>query len=133
MSSLILLVIVAAWAVVLVPMLLNRHESASEIRSVDRFATAMRVLARRTATSGDRRYVVVPRQPERAPSVVVNGTSPWVEQADDARRRLAAEEPSRADELAARDVAAARSSMAARRMRVLLVLAGAAVVLLLLA
>ncbi len=77
MSSLILLVIVAAWAVVLVPMLLSRHEAANEARSVDRFATAMRVLARRSAASSEGRYVVVPRRPESSPSVVVNGTTPF--------------------------------------------------------
>lgn len=131
MSSLILLVIVAAWAVVLVPMLLNRHESANEIRSVDRFATAMRVLARRTATAGDRRYVVVPRQPDRAPSVVVNGTSPWVEQAGDARRRLSgsAEVSSPLVTGGVGDVAAARAAMATRRLRVLVGLAVAVVAL----
>ncbi len=77
MSSIILMVIVVAWALVLVPMLLNRHEAASEARSVDRFATAMRVLSRRSVASGDRRYVVVPPRPESSPNVVVNGTSPY--------------------------------------------------------
>ncbi len=136
-SSLILLVIVAAWAVVLVPMLLNRHESASEIRSVDRFASAMRVLARRTASSGDGRYVVVPRRPERSPSVVVNGTSRWVEESDDDRRRLpAGSSPESSPELPAEspadvlvgghDVASARATVAARRLRVMLVLAAGA-------
>ncbi len=144
MSSLILLVIVAAWAVVLVPMLLNRHESASEIRSVDRFATAMRVLARRTATSGDRRYVVVPRRPDSPPNVVVNGTSQWVHQAAEARRRMSAaetpgsaaevaESPATTDVTASRDAAAVRAAVAVRRLRVLSVLAGAVVALLVLA
>jgi hypothetical protein len=132
-SSLILLVIVAAWAVVLVPMLLNRHESASELRSVDRFATAMRVLARRTTASGDRRYVVVPRRPQSTPSIVVNGTSPWVEQADDSGSDSDAESrPSRPGtverDVAASDVAAVRVRIAARRRRVLLSLAVVAAV-----
>ncbi|MGB9376395.1 MAG: hypothetical protein WCB04_02675, partial [Mycobacteriales bacterium] len=77
MSSLILLVIVTAWAVVLVPMLLSRHEASNEVRSVDRFATAMRVLARRSAGSSDARYVVVPPRPQSSRSVVVNGATPF--------------------------------------------------------
>lgn len=49
MSSTILMVIVLVvmWLVVLVPMVVRRHEEAVEGRSPDRFATAMRVLARR--------------------------------------------------------------------------------------
>lgn len=88
-SSVILLVIVAAWAVVLVPMLLNRHDAANEARSVDRFATAMRVLARRSATPVDQRYVVVPPRPDRSATVVVNAATRWEQQAADARRRVA--------------------------------------------
>lgn len=103
MSSIILGVIVIAWAVVLVPLLLNRHEAASRARSVDRFTTAMRVLSRRSAASGDRQYVVVPPRPDSVPSVVVNGTSGYV----------AAVEPP-----------AARTAATRRRRRVLLVLAG---------
>ncbi len=50
MSSTILMVIVLVvmWLVVLVPMFVRKHDEADEERSVDRFATAMRVLRRRT-------------------------------------------------------------------------------------
>jgi hypothetical protein len=46
-SGLILLVIVAAWLAVLVPMALRSHESSTSLASVDRFSDAMRVLSRR--------------------------------------------------------------------------------------
>jgi len=50
-SGLILLVIVAAWLAVLVPMALRSHESADSLSSVDRFSDAMRVLSRRDAAA----------------------------------------------------------------------------------
>jgi hypothetical protein len=62
MTGLIGLAIIAIWLVVLVPMWLNRHEADDASRSVDTFSTAMRVLSRRSAASGDRRYVVMPRR-----------------------------------------------------------------------
>ena len=98
MSSLIWLVIVTAWAVVLVPMLLSRHEAGNEVRSVDRFASAMRVLARRSAASSEGRYVVMPPRPESSPSVVVNGTTPftsYVGAAAPPPRRVSAPVPER--------------------------------------
>jgi hypothetical protein len=118
-TSLILLVIVAAWAVVLLPMLLNRHEAANEARSVDRFATAMRVLSRRTATSGDRRYVVVPPRPQSAPQVVANGAR--------AHAPAYAEEPS-PQRLARATRAVVGNGAVARRRRILLALTVLAVV-----
>lgn len=48
MSGLIYGAIVVIWAAVLVPMWLRRHDEAVEAKSVDRFSTAMKVLARRT-------------------------------------------------------------------------------------
>lgn len=52
MSALILLVIVVAWALVVVPMLLNRHD-AYEPRSAERLASAMRVLSRRESDTDE--------------------------------------------------------------------------------
>ena len=49
MSGLILLVIVAAWLAVLVPMALRSHDAGSATRTVDKFHDAMRVLSRRAA------------------------------------------------------------------------------------
>ncbi|MGZ6793974.1 MAG: hypothetical protein ACXVFV_13560 [Mycobacteriales bacterium] len=63
MAGLLLLVIVGAWLAVLVPMALRSHDSATSLRSADRFGDAMRVLSRRGA-----RDVLVPR---RASSTLV--------------------------------------------------------------
>jgi Ca2+/Na+ antiporter len=43
--------IVGIWAVVLLPTLLHRHDPIDDPRSMDRFSTAMRILARRTPSS----------------------------------------------------------------------------------
>lgn len=67
-SGLILLVIVGMWLAVLVPMALRNHDSATSLRSADRFSDAMRVLSRR----GDSRDVLVPRRPYA--SLVVSET-----------------------------------------------------------
>jgi hypothetical protein len=57
-SGLILLVIVAAWLAVLVPMALRSHDSADSLSSVDRFSDAMRVLSRRDAAARARARAV---------------------------------------------------------------------------
>lgn len=51
MSGLIYAVIVVMWLAFLVPMWLRRHDDAIEAKSVDRFSTAMKVLARRTSAA----------------------------------------------------------------------------------
>lgn len=51
MSGLIYAGIVVMWAAFLVPMWLRRHDEAVEAKSVDRFSTAMKVLARRMPTA----------------------------------------------------------------------------------
>jgi hypothetical protein len=66
-AGLILLVIVGAWLAVLVPMALRSHDSATSLRSTDRFSDAMRVLSRRGA-----RDVLVPRR--SGSSLVVSQT-----------------------------------------------------------
>lgn len=80
LSGIIFVVLAVAWAVYLVPKALRHHDELAHTRSVDRFSTAMRVLARREpvdrrnarlvvtpARSVDR--VIVPTRPE--PSVAV--------------------------------------------------------------
>jgi hypothetical protein len=47
-TILMVIVLVVMWLVVLVPMFVRRHDEINEERSVDRFATAMRVLSRRS-------------------------------------------------------------------------------------
>ena len=76
MSSTILMafVLVVMWLVVLVPMFVRRHDERAETRSVDRFATAMRVLSRRSpgtgGVAGRRRYATTP------PTSYADGVSP---------------------------------------------------------
>jgi hypothetical protein len=76
MSSTILMaiVLVVMWLVVLVPMFVRRGEDRAEYRSMDKFATAMRVLSRRTSSTGGvagrRRYATAP------PAPYADGTSP---------------------------------------------------------
>ena len=66
MSSTILMaiVLVVMWLVVLVPMFVRRGDERAETRSMDRFATAMRVLSRRSpgtgGVAGRRPYAKVP-------------------------------------------------------------------------
>jgi hypothetical protein len=50
-TILMVIVLVVMWVVVLVPMFVRRHEDASEARSKERIATAVRVLARRPAAA----------------------------------------------------------------------------------
>jgi hypothetical protein len=66
-TILMAIVLVVMWLVVLVPMFVNRGEERVQSRSMDRFATAMRVLSRRAPSSGGiagrRRYVTAPPVP----------------------------------------------------------------------
>jgi hypothetical protein len=66
-TILMAIVLVVMWLVVLVPMFVRRHDDRAESRSMDRFATAMRVLSRRTPGSGGvavrRRYATTPPAP----------------------------------------------------------------------
>jgi len=59
-AGLIYAIIIALWAVVLVPMWVRRHDEARQSKSVDRFSDAMRTLARRPANGG--REIVVPQR-----------------------------------------------------------------------
>lgn len=107
--------IVVVWAAYLVPLALRRHDQASRTRSIERFSSAMRVLARRgtssspTLSSGSR-VVVTPRRDE--PRVVTPEPAPEPE------RVLVTPRLNRSAERAA----------AARRRRVLTILLGLTVV-----
>ena len=112
-SGLILLVIVGAWLAVLVPMALKSHDSATSLRSADRFSDAMRVLSRRGA-----RDVLVPRRPQS--SLVVSETK-------SARPAVPVEEPAEEPVAELLEPHPPRTA-AERRLRTLLVLVGAALV-----
>lgn len=110
MAGLILLVIVGAWLAVLVPMALKSHDSATSLRSADRFSDAMRVLSRRGA-----RDVLVPRRPYD--SLVVSET----------KSARSAPPVAEVVEVAAEAPAPLRRTAAQRRLRSLLTLLGLAV------
>jgi hypothetical protein len=73
-TILMAIVLVIMWLVVLVPMFVRRGEERAELRSMDRFATAMRVLSRRAPSGGGiagrRRYATAP------PAPYADGASP---------------------------------------------------------
>jgi hypothetical protein len=61
LSGLIFVALAFAWAVYLIPKALRHHDDAVRSRSIDRFSSTMRVLARRDAVSRkDARLVVTP-------------------------------------------------------------------------
>ena len=64
------MVLAVAWAGYLIPKALKHHDEVARTRSIDRFSTAMRVLARREPVNRrDARLVVTP--PRSTPSVVL--------------------------------------------------------------
>jgi hypothetical protein len=74
-TILMAIVLVIMWLVVLVPMFVRRGDERAESRSMDKFATAMRVLSRREAggsggIAGRRRYATAP------PAPYADGASP---------------------------------------------------------
>src|SRR2546423_15505523 len=96
------------WAGLLIPMWLRRHEQETEVRSVDRFSTAMRILSRRPAPPPDRRYLVMPQRPAAATQPLADVPRPGV------RRRVSAPDArARSPRPAARRVGRAR--LVARR------------------
>lgn len=119
LSGIIFVVLALAWAFYLIPKAVKHHEDVARSRSVDRFSTAMRVLARREpADRGNARMVVTPARsaermllPQRPAAETEKAAAPRAQASSPAARRAAAR-------------AAAR-----RRRRVLLVLVAADLVL----
>lgn len=98
----IFVVLAVAWAVYLIPKAIKHHDEVARTRSIDRFSSAMRVLARREPVSRrDARLVVSPGRAADNPRVV---TPP-------VRSARAVPEPVR------RTAARAASRAAARRRR----------------
>ncbi len=65
------MVLAVAWAVYLIPKALRHHDEVARTRSIDRFSTAMRVLARREPVNRrDARLVVAPARAAGNPRVV---------------------------------------------------------------
>jgi hypothetical protein len=71
LSGIIFVVLAVAWAVYLIPKALRHHDEVARTRSIDRFSTAMRVLARREPVSRrDARLVVSPARAAGNPRVI---------------------------------------------------------------
>jgi hypothetical protein len=60
LTGLIYAAIVVVWAIVLVPLALRRHDQAARSHSIERFSSAMRVLARRGPASESGSIAVMP-------------------------------------------------------------------------
>ena len=116
-SGVILVIIVALWGSLLVPALVRKHDNVTEVRSVDRFSYALRILSRRTPYIPGRRDVLVARKSaaERRPVV---SPAPEFAAAVAPRRTSAARVP--ATRSAATRAAATRAAVARRRRRALL-------------
>jgi hypothetical protein len=72
LSGIIFVVLAVAWAVYLIPKALKHHDEVARTRSIDRFSTAMRVLARREPVSRrDARLVVTSPRAADNPRVLV--------------------------------------------------------------
>jgi hypothetical protein len=65
LSGIIFVVLAVAWAVYLIPKALKHHDEVARTRSIDRFSTALRVLARREPVNRrDARLVTTPARTE---------------------------------------------------------------------
>src|SRR4051812_21421369 len=106
------------WAGLLVPMWLRRHEQETEVRSVDRFSTAMRILSRRTPPPPDRRYLVMPQRPAAATLPVADVPRQAPRRAPAPQQRRPASRP--------RPARSGHSALVTRRRRVLVALAAIA-------
>jgi hypothetical protein len=84
LSGVIFVVLAVAWAVFLIPKALKHHDEVARTRSIDRFSTAMRVLAHREPVSDpvDKRHsrlVVTPARSRPTTSPVVGPVAGVVE------------------------------------------------------
>jgi len=71
LSGIIFVVLAVAWAVYLIPKVLKHHDEVARTRSIDRFSTAMRVLARREPVNRrDSRLVISPARSVDNPRVL---------------------------------------------------------------
>jgi hypothetical protein len=117
LSGIIFVVLALAWAFYLVPKAVKHHDEVARTRSVDRFSTAMRVLARREPVDPRNARLVVtpPRSAERVvvPSRPVGEHEPAAEAVGAPRRRLPA----------ARRAAARAAARRRRRVTLVLVVA----------
>lgn len=89
LTGFIFVALAVAWAAYLIPKALRHHDDVARSRSVDRFSTTMRVLARREPVgTRDARLVVTPGRPASEPVVTTKGKRPDAAQVK-ARREAA--------------------------------------------
>lgn len=89
LSGLIFVALAAAWAAYLIPKAVRHHDEVARSRSVDRFSSTMRVLARREPVSTrDARLVVTPARAATGPVVTTKGRRPSAAEVE-ARREAA--------------------------------------------
>jgi hypothetical protein len=110
LSGVIVVVIVGLWGSLLIPALVRKHDSITEVRSVDRFSYALRILSRRTPYIPGRRDVLVPRKSAAARRPVVSPSPDFVADLPGVRQPPSAR------------VAARRNAVAAKRRRTLVAL-----------
>lgn len=92
LSGIIFVVVALAWAVYLIPKALKHHDEIARTRSIDRFSTAMRVLARREPVNHrDVRLVVTPPRPAGSSRMLVPARD-----SEEVRRTAARPAPPRA-------------------------------------
>lgn len=125
LSGVIVVVIVALWGSLLIPALVRRHDSVPEVRSVDRFSYALRILSRRTPYVPGRREVLVPARSKEARSPVVSPAPGFVADLADRADRAGAEAARTGVRPQAARAEARRAALAAKRRRTLLALSAA--------
>jgi hypothetical protein len=87
LSGIIFVVLALAWAVYLVPKALKHHDEVARTRSVERFSTAMRVLARREPVDRrNARLVVTPARTSQRVLLPSRATDSDAEEPETARR-----------------------------------------------
>jgi hypothetical protein len=88
LSGIIFVVLAVAWAVYLIPKALKHHDEVARTRSIDRFSTAMRVLARREPVNRrDARLVVTPARSADNPRLLTpSAPAPGAAEAPAVRR-----------------------------------------------
>ena len=113
LSGLIFVALAVAWAAYLIPKALKHHEDVARTRTVDRFSSTMRVLARREPVDRrNARLVVTPGRPAAQVEVAAQGKT----------------QVTTAEQLAARRAATNRAARRRRRVLLLLVLANMTVI-----
>jgi hypothetical protein len=112
LTALIFVALVVAWAVYLIPQARRHHDEVSSSRSVDRFSSTMRVLARRE--TAESRVVVTPARAGAAPVITTKAQSSVAPAAPAPASQTPSRRPSAA-QIRARRAAAKRAAQRRRR------------------